>query len=68
MWYFILGLLIGVFLGRAYGWMKYHYPEAQALIRLKVAQRNAEIAKYEAIETDYKLKNMEKYERIANDH
>lgn len=39
MWIFILGILLGVVLGRVYGWMKYHYPEFQEEIKLKVARK-----------------------------
>jgi hypothetical protein len=47
MWYFIFGIVVGVLLGRAYGWMKYHYPESREMIAVKVARLRAERARYE---------------------
>ena len=44
---FAIGLVLGVALGRAYGWMKYHYPESQEMIRLKQARLRSERARYE---------------------
>lgn len=44
----IIFLLIGIGLGRWYGWMKYHYPEFQEEMNLRVAMKKAERAKYEA--------------------
>ena len=45
--YFILGLILGIIIGRLYGWMKYHYPEFQEEIRLRVARKRAERYRYE---------------------
>ena len=47
---FAIGLVLGVALGRAYGWMKYHYPESQEMIRLKQARLRSERARYEVEE------------------
>ena len=61
----ILAVLLGIVIGRAYGWMKYHYPEFQAEIRLKVARKNAEIARYEEAEMESKLRKNDLFERIT---
>lgn len=45
--YFILGLILGIIIGRWYGWMKYHYPEFQEEIKLRVARKRAERYRYE---------------------
>lgn len=51
MWFiFLLGLFIGIAVGHAYGWMKYHYPESKELIMVKVAQARADRAEQEARE------------------
>lgn len=42
-----LFLIIGVLIGRIYGWMKYHYEEFQEDIKLKVARKRAERYRYE---------------------
>ena len=52
--YFIFGLILGIILGRLYGWMKYHYPEFQEAIKLKQAKLRAERASYEAQEERYR--------------
>lgn len=41
-------LLLGIVLGRIYGWMKYHYPEFQEEIRLRVARKQLLRAQAEA--------------------
>jgi hypothetical protein len=38
-WILLTGIVIGVCVGRAYGWMKYHYPESQEMIRVKIEQQ-----------------------------
>lgn len=38
----VLGLVIGCVIGRAYGWMKYHFPESQELIQLKITKTREE--------------------------
>lgn len=66
MWIFILGVVIGIAIGRAYSRMKYHYPEFRAEIDLRVARTRAQEAKYKAAETEARLAENEMYERIAN--
>lgn len=44
----IVFLILGFILGRIYGWMKYHYPEFQEEIKLRVARKRLERAKCEA--------------------
>ena len=44
---FIAGLVLGIIIGRIYGWMKYHYPEFQEEIKLKVARKRAERYRHE---------------------
>jgi Fe-S oxidoreductase len=44
----IVSFLCGFAWGRAYGWMKYHYPEFQEEIALRIARKKAERARYEA--------------------
>ena len=51
---FLLVLFLGILIGRVYGWMKYHYPEFEEEIRLKVAKKRAERARYEAEEEEYR--------------
>lgn len=44
----ILGwIFFGFVLGRLYGWMKYHYPEFQEEIHLRVARKRAERYRHE---------------------
>lgn len=50
MFIFLLGLFIGIAIGNAYGWMKYHYPESKELIMVKVAKARADRAEQEARE------------------
>jgi hypothetical protein len=50
MFIFLLGLFIGIAVGNAYGWMKYHYPESKELIRVQVARARADRAEQEARE------------------
>jgi len=45
---FILGLLLGILIGRVYGWMKYHYPEFQEAVKLKEAKLRADRYREEA--------------------
>lgn len=47
---FLLGLFFGIAIGRVYGWMKYHYPEFQEQINVKVAKARADRAEQEARE------------------
>jgi hypothetical protein len=49
-WIFFFGVVVGICIGRAYGWMKYHYPEFQEEIRVKVAQRRLERLEIEEAE------------------
>jgi hypothetical protein len=44
----IICFILGIVLGRIYGWMKYHYPEFQEAVKLKSAKLRAERARYEA--------------------
>jgi len=46
--WFIFGLILGIILGRIYGWMKYHYPEFQEDIKLKTATKRADRMREEA--------------------
>jgi len=46
--WFIFGLILGIILGRIYGWMKYHYPEFQEAIKLKTAKLHADRMQEEA--------------------
>lgn len=46
-WLLICGVVIGILIGRAYGWMKYRYPESREMINLKVAKLRAERAQAE---------------------
>jgi hypothetical protein len=46
--FYIFIFLLGVLVGRTYGWMKYHYPEFQEEIKLRVARKRLERARYEA--------------------
>lgn len=43
----VVCFLLGILLGRIYGWMKYHYPEFQEEIRLRVAEKRARRYRYE---------------------
>jgi hypothetical protein len=45
---FLLGVALGILLGRVYGWMKYHYPEFQEEMNLRVAKKKADRAREEA--------------------
>ena len=47
MLYFVAGIAVGILLGRLYARAKYHYPEFQEMIRLRVARLRAERAKRE---------------------
>jgi hypothetical protein len=47
-WLLVIALLAGIVVGRIYGWMKYHYPEFQEEIKLKVAKLRAERYRVEA--------------------
>lgn len=49
-WIFLIGVIIGIVIGRAYGWMKYHYPEFQEEIRVKVARQRLKRLEIEADE------------------
>lgn len=40
--YCTASLLLGILIGRVYGWMKYHYPEFQEEIQVKIAQKRLE--------------------------
>lgn len=44
----IVCFILGVVVGRVYGWMKYHYPEFQEEMNLRVARKKAERVEYEA--------------------
>jgi len=48
MTYFIFGVLLGIILGRLYGWAKYHNPEFQEMIKAKTARARAERMQWEA--------------------
>jgi len=50
----VLIFLLGVAIGRAYGWMKYRYPESEEMVRLKIAKLRAERAQYEAEEEEFR--------------
>jgi hypothetical protein len=52
MWFFIFltGVIVGIAVGRLYGWMKYHYPEFQEEIRVKTARKRLERISIEAEE------------------
>ena len=54
MWFFIFGVLAGIALGRFYGYAKYHYPEFQMDIRLKIAEKRLRLAYLEAEEQQVK--------------
>jgi hypothetical protein len=45
-----VGLLVGIGIGRWYGWAKYRYPEFQEMLRVRVAKLRVERARYEAEE------------------
>ena len=64
MWYFIIGFIVGIALGRAYGWMKYHYPEFRAEIDMRVSQKRAAEAHFKAEETRHRLAEHKMYEQI----
>lgn len=49
---FIVVLLLGILIGRVYGWMKYHYPEFQEKVKLEAARYRVERAKLEAQEEE----------------
>lgn len=38
-WVFFVGVIVGMVIGRAYEWMKWHYPESVEMIRVKTAER-----------------------------
>ena len=38
----VVCFILGVLLGRFYGWMKYHYPEFQEEINLRVSTKRAQ--------------------------
>jgi len=59
----LAGLLLGVFLGRLYGWMKYHYPEFQEELALRVVKLRTERMKYEAQQERYRSQLDEEIER-----
>lgn len=63
----ILGLVLGFILGRLYAWMKYHYPEFQEIIKLKVARLRAERARVEAEEEHYRGEIDDELERRIAD-
>lgn len=45
---FLIGVAVGIFIGRAYSWMKYAFPESEEMIRLKITRLQAERAKARA--------------------
>jgi hypothetical protein len=68
MFIFLLGLFLGIAIGRAYGWMKYHYPESKELIMVKVAKARADRAEQETREIRAKLRGKRYYDEVINDH
>lgn len=65
---FFFGISIGIVIGGFIQWAKYHYPEAQAIIRVKTARAHAEAARLESEEMKYRRNEQEHYERMAHDH
>lgn len=55
MWQLIIGITIGIVIGRLYGWMKYHNPEFKEEINLRVARLRAQRAAYEAETHNYRM-------------
>ena len=51
---FIVVLLLGILIGRIYGWMKYHYPEFQEKVKLEAARYRVERARLEAEEEEHR--------------
>lgn len=45
---YIACFILGILVGRLYGWMKYHYPEFQEAIKMRAARYRAERMRYEA--------------------
>lgn len=54
MFYLIAVFILGFILGRAYGWMKYAFPESQEMLRVKVAKLQAERAYHDARREKYR--------------
>lgn len=44
----VTAVILGIVIGRVYGWMKYHYPEFEEEMNLRVARKKAERVRWEA--------------------
>jgi hypothetical protein len=64
---FILGVILGVAIGRLYGWMKYHYPEFREEIQAKVADARLRRKQIELREAQVQQEIDEIYGEIVRD-
>lgn len=62
----VIVLILGIAVGRCYGWMKYHYPEFQEEIRIKVARKRLERISIEADEAKIRAR-IEKFHANADE-